>query len=566
MADESNEKQQLVDIKSFLRQLSTGQMISLGVMVVTGLILVISVGAYLTQERMVPLFREPLDAKTFVEVKEILDNRKVDYETERDHKILVPESLAPDLRTELEAQDISAAGPDGWTVFDESSPLKVGESMMEIQKLRAKEANLSRYLKQNPVVQNAFVQITPGKDSPFADEVRGAKASVMLELTDLTRLSRKSVEGMQRYIANAIEDAHLEDVVITDQFHNVLTPPPMEDDVAGVSQKNLQIKKEMEHNLVSKILQITEPVVGRGRVVPNVSLEVDFDQVSSVLRQYGGPDAEGEPQTQQEEVRKEESRRISDAGAGVGTAANTAQGGIDQGAPAGSTQTTKSAETKQYLIDETQITRTEAPLEITRMSVALNVDHKEVEVEGEEPGFFSKITRHRPDWITTERQPLTQDELQNLGDLVKASIGFVPGRDTFSIQNFAFKPAVSKKTQAALEIGQFFDAIQRWVPWALELLVFLAFIIVGVRLFRRFVSPILQQAQLEEPAVVAALPSSTPKTVAELESELEQEIEASLPATRTSKSQIIKKRVAEVCQQDPAAAASLLRTWILEDD
>ncbi|MCB1052797.1 MAG: flagellar M-ring protein FliF [Acidobacteria bacterium] len=563
MADEAPQKSGF-NLAAFLRQLTTGQLISLGVMVLAGLVLIISVFLYTTQERYVPLFREPMEAKTFMEVKDILDNRKVPYKTERNNKILVPESLSNDLRIELEAQDISAAGPDGYDVLDKTNPLKAGETILAMQKLRAKEANLAKYLKQNPMVRNAFVQITPGKDSPFADESRRAKASVMLVLTDFEKLSNGSIEGMQRYVAGAIESAELEDVVITDQYHRVLSIQAYEDDATGTSQKNIAIRQELENKLVQKVMAVVEPIMGPNKAVANVSLDVDFDKVERVEKKFGGPDAEGEPQAVYDQSKQEAVNRGAGNGLTAGAGDNTAQGAIPETGNAMATQ--KTSNTRQFLVDETNQTVVQAPFEIKRISVALNLDYKENEVVKEKPNVFMRLVKQDADWIETESVPLTAGELDQISELVKASVGFVENRDKMSIHNFKFQPMIGLKARASMEMSGFTENLRGWVPIIIQFIIFTVLFMTGVRMFKRFVAPILAQAQMEEPALVSALPSSTPKTVAELESEIEQELEAGLPARQMNKGDIIRKRVAEVAQTDPVATASLLRTWLLEDD
>lgn len=562
---EPQPKVEKVPLGKFLRQLTLGQMISLGVMALAGLVLLVSIGIYATQERFVPLFREPMEAKTFVEVRDILQNRKIPYKTERNNKILVPESMASDLATELAAQDIRPSGPDGYDVLDKTNPLKAGETMLGVQKLRAKEANLAAVLRQNPQVRNAFVQITPARESPFREEARPAKASVMLVLDERTRLTRASIEGMQRYVAAAIENAEVAQVVITDQYHRVLTPTPFEDDQSGSSQRNIQIRQELESRLVQKVLAVVSPILGIDKVVANVSLDVDFDQIERKERKYGGPDAEGEPQAVYDQQREEASNRGAGTQNVVGAAANTAQGTIPDPAVDGSS-TQKRASTRQYLVDETNQTTVQAPFDIQRISVALNLDYKETELVQAKPNVFMRLLKQDADWIETKREPLTPEEIERIEELVKASVGFVENRDAISIHNFSFQPAIGLRAQASMEMSSFSENLRGWVPWLIQIGLFALLFLTGLRMFKRFIAPILAQAQMEEPALVTTLPSATPKTVAELESEIQQELEAGIPSRQMSKSDIIRKRVVEVVQTDSAAAASLLRTWMLEDD
>jgi flagellar M-ring protein FliF len=562
----TTEKVIKIDPLKFIQSLNRGQLISLGIMLITGLLLLSSIFVFFTREKMVPLFREPLDAKTFIEVRDFLTNRKARFEGERNQKFLVPESQVQDLRVELEALNLSPKGRDGYLFLDETNPLKAGETMMNIQKMRAKEANLARYLKENPLIQDAFVTITAGKDSPFADEKEPSKAAVMLVVKDLERLPKAVISGMQAYIANAIESSDPQRVVITDQYNNLLTAPRTDDPSLALTNRNLEIKAHLERTLQRKILEVVEPILGSGKAVAQVTCDLNFDQVESVQKSYGGPDAEGEPQTLVEQSNEEQSfnpAEVTPAGAG----GNTAQGVIPQNASGAGRQTSKTAKTTNYLIDETQRTVVQAPYVLERLSVALNLDYKEVEVVPESPGFLSKMMGNQADLITTEFQAIPAEEQQQIENAVKAAVGFVPDRgDTFSLINTRFKPLISKKAMANMQSGQWMNTLREYTPWVMQIAVFLALIVIASKMFKRFVVPILEQAQLEEPALAPALPGGTPKTVAELEQELNEELAGMSANAEVTKSEIVRKRVMEFVLEDPESTAALLRTWLMEDD
>ena len=555
-----------INPRDMLKQLSTGQFIALIIMGVASLLLVFSIIFYTNTEEKEPLFPVKVDAATQVQIQEELRSRQVDFEISETGKILVPKSKARALRTEFEAMDITPDGKSGMSVLDETNPLKAGEQMMRLKAIQALELDLQRMLEENPMVLKALVQVVPAKDSPFADETQPAKASVMLRLKNMAELGKAQVRGMQHALANAIEGAGIDDIIITDHLGNLLSVPGSQDETLGMSQSNLDLKAKMERDLESKIHQIVGTFLGDSKVKARVSLDVNFDQVQTVQKQFGGADAEGEPQRYSEQTKREDIRRAGPAGDTVGAAANTAQGQIPTTNAEGGSTIVRNTNTNQYFVDELQTTTRVQPFEVDRMSIALQLDYKEVETEKEKPGFFAKLTKTQADWIEVSHEPLAQTELDQVRELVEGATGFRDGRDFLSIQNFRFKPPVSKKLQASMDTGQLLELIKVWTPRILQIFIFIMFVLLGISLFRRFVAPILQQAQLEEPALSAALPSGPPKTVAELESELEAEIESSIPSAQLSKAEIMKKRLIEMVQQDPETVSGLVRTWLLEDE
>ncbi len=552
--------------REMLKQLSTGQFIALLIIAFATILLVAISIIQANVEEKEPLFARRIDAKTQVEITQELQSRKVDYEVSSTGKILVPKSRVRELRTEFEAMDITPDGQTGMSILDNTNPLKSGEHMLKLKSIQALQVDIQKMLEQNPNIMKAMVQIVPAKDSPFADESEPAKASVLLRLKNMAELSKNQVRGIQHSVANAIEGATPDDITITDQFANMLSQPSTGDETFGISQTNLDIQSKLEREREAKIQQLVATFLGPNKVKARVSLDINFDQVQTVEKKFGGPDAEGEPQKYSEQNKTETIQRNGGTGDVTGAAANVAQGVIPNAGQIAGSDINRQTLTNQYFIDELQTTTRVAPYEVERMSIALQLDYKEVETEKEKPGFFAKLTKTQADWIETELLPLSQEELDRVRDLVMGATGFKQGRDFISIQNFQFKPLISKKVQASMDTGQLLELVKLWTPRVLQILLFIAFIMLGFSLFRRFVAPILQQAQLEEPAISAALPSGPPKTVAELESELEAEIESSIPSAQLSKAEIMKKRLIEMVQQDPETVSGLVRTWLLEDE
>lgn len=556
------------NVREMLSKLTIGQMVALGIIVLAGITLIGSIFYYAQREEMAPLFTARMDSKTHMLVRDELTGRGIEFEVADSGRILVPESQVNQLRIEFEALDLTPESKDAWSILDETNPLQSGQTMMELQKMRALSKDIEQTLEENPEVMRAKVHITPGRDSPFADQTRPATVAVMLKLKKFTQLSKEQVRGMQHFVANAVDSADPGTVTIHDQYNNMLSTPASEDEDIDLSRSNLELKAKMEQNMEQKIIELVESFLGPGKVIAKVNLKMRFDKVESFKREYGGEDAEGEPQTFYETTKKETIRRGAGLGEEVGTGANAAQAGPipETDVADGGSFIQRDNETEQKLVNETQTTIKQTPWEVERLSIALQLDYKEVETQVREPNFFDKYAKSEPDWITLEEVALSPEEIQQVESMVKGATNFNENRDYLSVVNFPFKPAISKRAQAEMSSGLLIQFIQDWTPTILQIIVFFLFVWIGIGLFRRFVAPILQQAQLEEPALSAALPSGPPKTVAELESELEEEIESSIPSAQLSKSEIMKKRLVEMTQQDPESIAGLVRTWLLEDE
>jgi len=254
------------DPRELFKQMSVGQLVSLGVIVVSGLILIFSVIYYASSEEKEPLFMQRVDAKTQVQIEQELRARQIDFQISETGKILVPKSKARSLRTEFEAMDITPDGRGGMALLEDANPLEAGEQMMKIRSIEALELDVQKMLEENPNVLKAKVQIVPAKDSPFADETINAKASVMLRLRNYAELTTAQVRGMQQAVASAIEGAELKDVTIVDQHYNQLTPPASEDDAIGLTQSNVAMKTKLERSYEKKIEDIVGTFLGSDKV------------------------------------------------------------------------------------------------------------------------------------------------------------------------------------------------------------------------------------------------------------------------------------------------------------
>lgn len=162
----------------------------------------------------------------------------------------------------------------GWEIFEKSS---LGTTNFEnkVKYLRALEGELSRSLESLSNVLNANVKIAIPKETIFTEKKNEPTASAMLTLRQGVYLTQKQINGIKNFIASAIPNLKQENIQLIDQDGTLLERT--EDDVN--SQKSYaqeKYKQKIENDFERKIIALLEPVVGEGRVVAKVSVNMDF--------------------------------------------------------------------------------------------------------------------------------------------------------------------------------------------------------------------------------------------------------------------------------------------------
>lgn len=162
----------------------------------------------------------------------------------------------------------------GWEIFEKSS---LGTTNFEnnVKFLRATEGELSRSLESLSGVLSASVKIAIPKNTIFTERKTDPTASAVLSLKPGVFLTQKQIDGIKNFISSAVPDLKVENIKLIDQDGALLQMSS--DDIEN--EKSLtqnKYKQKLERDYEKKIVELLEPVVGMGRVVARVTLELDF--------------------------------------------------------------------------------------------------------------------------------------------------------------------------------------------------------------------------------------------------------------------------------------------------
>ena len=535
----------------------------------------------------------PEDANAIVQK---LHESGVDYRVaDNGTSLLVPEERVPELRLEMAGAGLPKTGRIGFEIFDKTN-FGITDFAEHVNYRRALEGELERSIMAISEVQQARVHVTLPKDSVFTDNQEPAKASVLVGLRPGTRLSAPNVIAITNLVSSAVEGLVPDAVSVVDMNGNLLSRPRRDGPLDGVetSEAALDYKQAFEHDLVMKISNTLEPLLGADKFRTGVSADIDmtsgeqseetFDPSKSVMVSS---------------QKSEDTSTTSRVSPGVpGTAANlpTLQAAAEPAAPAGQTPPTTPAQPGAQTTPPQTAKAQAPPAAPPRVGGNTSGTNRRSESITYET---SRVTRHVKlpqgtvkrlsiavlvdqgfKWEGQGKQmhrvtlPPDADKLKAIQTLVGTLVGLDPQRgDQLTVEALPFDTSldaeppgamagdVQKKTEDPLSL----DALKKKpallygsIGGAVLILVLIVFLASRggkhrATLETREALPVPVAA---ESAALNAVPSAPP-----LAGEAPR-----LPALMPSRTEVLLTQLQESGKNNPEAWANILRTWLAEGD
>ncbi len=477
----------------------------------------------------------------------------VPYKSSDGGAILVPSDRVHDVRLKLASQGLPKGGAVGLELMD-GQKFGATQFQEQVNFQRGLEGELSRSIQSLSAVQTARVHLALPKPSLFVRDSQKPSASIVLNLYPGKGLDRAQVAGISHLVASSVADLPLENVSIVDQHGNLLSAPPKAPGSAsGLNPSELAYVQEMEQGHIKRILDILEPIAGRGNVRAQVTADLDFSQSESTAELYK-PNQGGEPASVRSSVINE-----SVTGGASGANAGGVPGALSNQPPASSVASgasgtsagassasnanasTRKEATVNYEVDKT-VKHTRAQVgTVKRLSAAVLVNHKRAPAAA--PAADAKDAK------PAEAPPVafTEEELTKMSSLIKDAIGFNKDRgDSLNLVNVPFSV---EPEAAAVETPIWKSpetvSIAKETGKALFLLAILGLVVMGVlRPALRQVSAAMDRNVREVESAQAALPANAPLTA--------------LPGAAPSH----LAEVQRIAREDPATVANVVRSWV----
>jgi flagellar M-ring protein FliF len=350
--------------------------------------------------------------------------------------IMVPADKVHDVRLKLASQGLPKGGTVGFELV-ETQRFGTTQFQERLNYQRGLEGELARSIMALSAVSVARVHLALPTANGFFREQQKPSASVLLTLHPGRLLERAQVAGIIHLVASSIPDMTPKQVSVIDQSGGLLSNQSDGSQSAGLDPNQLQYLRTMEQAYIARIVEIVEPIVGRGNVKAQVTADVDFTMTESTAEQYR-PNQGTEPAA----VR---SQQVNEASGGAGAApaqgvagamsnqvptpptapVNGAAQPVGAGGAAGAQagRDVRKESTTNFEVDKTVRVIRNASGNIKRLTAAVVVNHRRtVDDDGK-----ATLT------------PLDPTEVEQIQSLVREAIGFSKDRgDALNVVNAPF--------------------------------------------------------------------------------------------------------------------------------
>ena len=472
--------------------------------------------------------------------------------SESGSSVLVPSSKLAESRLALAAAGLPKTGRIGFELFDKTA-FGATDFVEHINYKRALEGEIERSVMSLAEVQQARVHLTLPKESIFLDKQQPAKASVVLKLAPGARVSQQNVFAITNLVASAVEGLGANDVSIVDMNGNLLNRPrrASEGDGSQLTSEALEVRQQIERDLVSKIRSTLEPLIGADRFRAGASVDCDFTSADQQEETFDPGHSVMVSSQKTEDVTER-----AGASAGIpGTASNlpnppphssTGPGGVSR-------RTENVAFQSSRVVKHTRIPQGV----IRRMSLSVLLDHT---VRWEGTGAAKRRIL----------EPPTPETIKTIKDLVAASTGLTTARgDLLTVESLPFEsslnpePPMSDSAQPNSKTGPpdppWLVALNKYRIPIIGGVVGITVLLVVFRVVKRL------RRKVPDAQVPPALPPANTQ-IPEIANVQAQSRALQAFSNPDDHGDDLAERVRQMVKVDTPVAANVLRLWMQEND
>ncbi len=330
-------------------------------------------------------------------------------------QIYVPTDQVARLRMELAQDGMLTGGSFGYEIFDKSDMLGSTTALLDINRLRAMEGELSKSIRTIQGVQSARVHLVLPKRELFSQEKQQPAASIILKMKGAARLSVTQVQSIQYLVASAVPSLTLDKISIVDDKGNLLAKGNDRLEAGDSFTSQQDIRQSYESKISRAIESMLDKTLGFGKSRAEVTAEMDFDKVTMTSVEFN-PDG----QVARSSTTAEEGSNANEAAAVDNVSIQNAlpDGGGQGGQAQNKNQATKTEENVTYEISNTTKTHIKETGAVKRLSIAVLVD-----------GTYNN----------NQFSPRPQEELDQITALIKSAVGFKEDRgDNIKVVSMKF--------------------------------------------------------------------------------------------------------------------------------
>lgn len=398
---------------------------------VIGITLGVTLGFVLYHSIQEPIYR-PLDyqinQQNMVTIVDTLDKAGVQYKiNDKDGIIYVASKDLQLAKLKLASAGVPKDDSFSFSYLNDQNGIGGSQFLENARYIRALESDLARTINAIEGINGARVHIAIPQNNVFADENKRPTASVVVNMAPGLATDKDKIRAIVQIIASSVPGLDPKYVAITDQYGHYLSGMLDQDSI--YNSETMSYQNNIQNYYEKRIESMISPILGDNKVNVRVHANIDFTQQEEAQEQYD---------PNQKVVRSEQDVKEQTSGSGgasgpPGALSNTppdASGAGGGGAAASSSQPGagssdgKTESIKNYEIGKTVKYKKMNQPKIISLSVAVVVDNDSI---------LDAKTQ------TSVTKPLTQDKINKITDLVKATIGYDEKRgDKVTVVNSTF--------------------------------------------------------------------------------------------------------------------------------
>ena len=260
---------------------------------VTGLVLALGLTIMINTPHYAVLYTN-LSAADAGEILQQLDKSGIDAKAEGADTILVPASQVDAVRMDLAASGYpkNASNLD---ILEQSTGFGITDEDKQVYRRYQLQQDLQAAIETFDSVLEASVSLNIPEKSNFVieDQRQDASAAILLSLKIGTQLSAENVLAIESLVEKSVPGLTRENISIIDSNMNVLNSQSQNGQMTSTDQLSLQ--SEIENKLKNQVLALLQPVFGTGRVLAEISVDLNFDDstVESITFEPAAGNTEG---------------------------------------------------------------------------------------------------------------------------------------------------------------------------------------------------------------------------------------------------------------------------------
>ena len=399
--------------------------------------------------------------------------------TEGGGAILVPADRVHDVRLKMAAAGLPKGQTSGFETMD-SNRFGMTQFQERLSFQRGLEGELTRSIQSLSSVANARVHLALPNQNGFFREQQKPSASILLTLHPGHALDRTQVAGIVHLVASSVPEMNPAAVSVLDDSGKLLSQSP--DTAGSVDATQLQYVQQMEQTYSRRILDILEPVVGKGNVKAQVTAELDFSQSESTTETHKPNQTPDSSAVRSQQMVESSNGGTASPPSGIpgattnqppsppaapinGQPQQLAANGQGAGGAAGAGGSSKKESIINYEVDKTVKVVKGATGVVKRVNAAVVLNNQSV----------------TDDKGKTTSTPLTEAQLERMTALVREAVGFNKDRgDSVNLMNAAFAKVADESADIPLWRQPQMLETARSFAWPLGTLALAALVLLGV--------------------------------------------------------------------------------------